>query len=159
MELKFRRTDRGFKKIEFKDRYKEGCSIQMSSLAEEDAIWFGIDHPEIRYRRENQVGWTIIPEDKFTEMMKSLGGYWDAYINSRMHLTQDQVKELLPTLQYFAANGTLPDSEDDLRHILGKRCGTCALWEQWGKHGVGTCQKDASEKSGGDYCSDWREKS
>ena len=67
-------TQRGFTVFSFKDRYDEPCSIQKSSLATEDAIWFGLD-------KDNQ----------------------------RMHLTQDQVKSLLPILQTFAETGELPE--------------------------------------------------
>lgn len=37
------KTDRNFDLIEFEDLYGENCSIQKSSLATQDAIWFGID--------------------------------------------------------------------------------------------------------------------
>jgi len=64
------KTSRGFSVIEFKDRYGVECTIQKSSLATEEAIWFG-------------------------------------YKNNRMHLTQDQVKELLPILQRFVETGEI----------------------------------------------------
>jgi hypothetical protein len=40
MKLKYEKTDRGFDVIFFVDRYAKLCSIQKSSLATEDAIWF-----------------------------------------------------------------------------------------------------------------------
>lgn len=36
-------TCRGFTYFEFKDRYDETCTLQKSSLASEDCIWFGSD--------------------------------------------------------------------------------------------------------------------
>lgn len=72
-------TQRGFNKMEFKDRYGNECSIQKSSLATEDAIWFGIDT-----------------------------NFDGAHVNERMHLTQDMVAQLLPILAHFAENGELP---------------------------------------------------
>jgi len=36
------KTERGFSKISFTDRYGDLCSLQ-KSLATEDAIWLGID--------------------------------------------------------------------------------------------------------------------
>lgn len=68
MEIVTGETKRGFNFIEFRDRYGAACMIEESSLATEDAIWFGT-------------------------------------IGDRMHLTQEQVLELLPTLQHFAATG------------------------------------------------------
>ena len=39
------KTERGFSVIIFSDRYEAECSIQKSSLATEDAIWFGVNNP------------------------------------------------------------------------------------------------------------------
>jgi len=68
MEVKL--TDRGFQIINFIDRYDAECSLQKSSLATEDAIWFGCD-------------------------------------GDRMHLTREQVSELLPYLISFVETGEL----------------------------------------------------
>jgi len=99
-------TQRGFATIDFKDRYGSSCSIQKSSLATEDAIWFGINDadPQIMASDARRmgiptpatVGWVpfAIPEE--------------VLLSTRMHLTQDQVKELLPILQHFAEHGELP---------------------------------------------------
>ena len=59
-----------------------------------DAVWLGISNPEINVMVDG--GWKAIalPED--------------AVVNSRMHLTQKQVRELLPLLQHFAEHGELP---------------------------------------------------
>ena len=71
-------TQRGFGIANFKDRYNQECSIQDSSLATEPAIWLGVDNTgESMGNKEGQ----------------------------RMHLTINQVKELLPLLQYFVATG------------------------------------------------------
>ena len=88
-------TGRGFTLIEFTDRYDVKCSLQKSSLATEDAIWFGCDNANPRAMIAG-FGWKEIelPEDTVCD--------------TRMHLTQDQVKELLPVLQYFAEHGELP---------------------------------------------------
>ena len=43
MEIKFAPTNRGFALAQFKDRNGQDCSLQKSSLAFEDAIWFGVD--------------------------------------------------------------------------------------------------------------------
>ncbi len=74
-------TNRGFLRGDFKDLYGRSCSIQQSSLATKKAIWLGVD--------------------KDTEGKPS----------SRMHLSQEQVNELLPHLQRFAETGSLADQQ------------------------------------------------
>lgn len=76
MKIDRLKTTRGFTYFSFNDRYDVPCSIQKSSLATEDAIWFGISD------FKNQ-------------------------IFERMHLTQEQIKDLLPILQKFAETGDL----------------------------------------------------
>lgn len=102
------KTHRGFAHASFEDRYGAKCSIQKSSLATEDAIWFGINDadPQIMCSDAKRLG---LPE-------KGHNG-WQKYdipkevsLNTRMHLTQDQVRELIPVLAHFAETGELPDS-------------------------------------------------
>lgn len=107
--MKTEYTQRGFAKIEFPDRYGHPCSIQKSSLATEDAIWFGvvdadpkimaIDAHRMGIPTPATVGWIPFAIPK------------EVLLSTRMHLTQDQVKELLPILQYFAEHGELPKLE------------------------------------------------
>lgn len=40
------KTARSFELIQFIDRYGIKCSLQKSSLAGEEAVWFGVDDPE-----------------------------------------------------------------------------------------------------------------
>ena len=88
-------TQRGFGRVEFTDRYGAKCSLQDSSLATEPAIWLGIDKPEaIEFTNYPDLG----PYKKI-ELPENID------ISSRMHLTQNQVKELLPFLQRFAETG------------------------------------------------------
>ena len=92
-------TKQGFDYIEFEDRYEQKCSLQESSLADERAIWLGIDDPNplilASKIMEGGTGWVkyIIPED--------------VLIHTRMHLTQEMVKNLLPHLQKFVETGEL----------------------------------------------------
>lgn len=90
-------TNRGFGIWKFKDKYDSPCSLQDSSLATEAAIWFGIDdvRPQIMASKTPQggTGWVDYPLPE------------DVHIFSRMHLTQTQVKALLPILQHFADTG------------------------------------------------------
>lgn len=85
LDLKFSRTCRGFKLIEFADLYGQSCSLQQSSLAEDDAIWLGA----------NEV--TTHPPTGCTS-------------NTRMHLNRDQAAELVRLLQSFVETGDLPNA-------------------------------------------------
>lgn len=96
MEIK--QTERGFDIIEFTDEYGEKCSLQKSSLATEDCIWFGLDEIQPRILIPN-VGWVNYPIHP------------DVHISSRMHLTQEQVKELLPYLIRFSETGEIGEYE------------------------------------------------
>lgn len=75
--LKVFSTKRGFKRVDFSDKYGTSCSIQNSSLATEDCIWFGVDHCH------------------------------ECQHPTRMHLTQAMVKELLPLLEKFVKTGEI----------------------------------------------------
>lgn len=98
------KTQRGFSLGEFKDRYGVECSLQKSSIATEDCIWFGPNdgNPQVRVNKPGH-GWKPIEIPEGHE-------YTD---NSRMHLTRDMVKELIPHLIHFVDTGYLPD-EDEL---------------------------------------------
>lgn len=85
-------TGRGFPLISFEDHYGETCSLQISSLAEQHCCWLGIDAPRVQLLVEGK-GWQSVPLPQ------------GALIGGRMHLTQDQVRALLPHLQAFAESG------------------------------------------------------
>lgn len=74
-------TGRGFGRIFFTDRYGQQCSLQDSSLAEEAALWFGVDN----------TGPSI----------EGSTGKRNEDIMARMHLTVPMVKALIPFLQEF----------------------------------------------------------
>ena len=98
-------TQRGFSLGEFTDRYGEKCSIQKSSLATEDAIWLGVDNPNpkilaskaasLGVETTETTGWIPYPIPK------------EVLMSTRMHLTQDMVRQLIPLLQRFADTGEL----------------------------------------------------
>lgn len=98
------KTERGFNGFEFEDRYGIKCSIQNSSLASENAIWFGtnghLDNPAKILTKDK--GWVEYPLPE------------GILIPSRMHLTQEQVKHLLPVLQYFVEHGCLPEDANEV---------------------------------------------
>ena len=104
------KTLRGFKLFEFDDDYNKKCSLQESSSVEPH-IWLGIDKPELRimfkdsemlglglkknYPECNEYGWCDYPIPK------------EVFIESRMHLNQEQAKQLAEELLYFAKTGRL----------------------------------------------------
>jgi hypothetical protein len=94
--MKKGKTQRGFDFCEFKDRNGNECSIQMSSIATENCIWFGIDEPKLTVFENEDMG-------KYIET--TLPKNW--MVEGRMHLSQKQVKEILPILQKFAETGEI----------------------------------------------------
>ena len=104
-------TARGFRIDKFVDRYGIPCSLQKSSLATEDAIWFGVDDPNPQVMASDAVKMgrkdLLNPNDPVQGWVK-----WplpdEVNMSTRMHLTQAQVKALLPALQHFAETGDLP---------------------------------------------------
>lgn len=103
MELS--KTERGFAIGEFTDRYGAKCSLQKSSLATEDAIWFGVDdaNPQIMASDAKRLGIATDANSGWVkfEIPK------EVLLSTRMHLTQEMVQQLLPTLQKFAETGEL----------------------------------------------------
>jgi hypothetical protein len=101
------KTSRGFDIIEFADRYGDICNIQKSSLAGEDAIWFGVEDacPQIMASEalaagvdtEETTGWVPYPIPK------------NVLLTTRMHLTRELVAELLPILQRFVDTGEISE--------------------------------------------------
>ena len=99
MNIKETYTKRGFKSIEFEDSYDTKCHIQQSSITTEPCIWFGIIDAEPKIMaskvKEGAVGWISYPIPD------------DVLLKTEMHLTMEQVKELIPVLQKFADTGEL----------------------------------------------------
>jgi hypothetical protein len=88
---------KSLKRIEFHDAHQNECSLQESSTDMYDAVWLGVQEPVINVMVDG--GWKdlVLPEG--------------AVVNSRMHLTQRQIRKILPLLEYFAEHGSLPDQE------------------------------------------------
>lgn len=101
--MKTKKTNRGFSYKNFTDRNGVECSIQQSSLATEEAIWFGANNigvKEFVAHRQPEAWVTLDYIDEFT-----MGKHYVA--NNRMHLTRKQLKKLLPTLIKFVETGEL----------------------------------------------------
>jgi hypothetical protein len=90
------KTERGFALYQFTDMHEAKCSLQKSSLATDDAVWLGVDEPELFIHDKDD-------NTKFVVM--SLPENVSA--KSRMHLSRSQVKELLPILKTFSKTGEL----------------------------------------------------
>ncbi|WP_212747029.1 hypothetical protein [Marinobacter alexandrii] len=100
---------RGFQGWRFLDRYDHSFSIQKSSLATEDCIWFGLDdaNPLVLHGDAKRLGintdatcgWIPYPIPD------------EVNINTRMHLSREQVAELIPVLQHFVDTGDLPSDD------------------------------------------------
>jgi hypothetical protein len=93
---KTNKTPRGFSYKQFVDRNGNACGIQKSSVATEDCIWFGADRLKVQ---------EFVPH-KGWQQLHIKGDY---VANQRMHLSKEQVKELLPILRHFAKTGELPE--------------------------------------------------
>lgn len=112
--MKIEKTNRGFKYLEFKDLYKHGCSLQESSLATDDAIWFGIDDADPQIMKsdtpEGGTGWKKFHIPK------------EVNLTTRMHLNREQVAELIPILQNFVDTGdvTLVSKKNKYQFINAK---------------------------------------
>jgi hypothetical protein len=100
-----RKTERGFSLLRFKDKYDNDCTLQKSSLATEDAIWFGVENPNARILNYDAKKLGIKPRDTVGWMSYPLPD--EVSISTRMHLTQEQIKDLLPILIKFADTGEL----------------------------------------------------
>ncbi len=108
--MKVKKGGRGLRYVEFKDVSGIECTLQMSSLATEAAIWFGVDNanPQILRSNARRMG---IPDPT----NDSEGNGYQPYLlpqevsmTTRMLLSQKRVKKLLPLLKHFAKHGELP---------------------------------------------------
>jgi len=96
MDQEIKQTPRGFDFTEFEDYNGVKCSIQKSSLATDDLIWIGCDDADPKALKP-VIGWHsvahLLPKDTI--------------FNTRMHLTREQVKALMPVLKHFVKTGEL----------------------------------------------------
>lgn len=105
-DIPFKETNRGFLRGEFKDRNGVSCSLQESSILDkEGCVWLGCNEIGLM-KFEPGKGWSAVELEDDPQS----GIYYEA--NTRMHLTQTMVAELLPELAYFAVHGTLPKFEE-----------------------------------------------
>jgi hypothetical protein len=109
--LKMERTERGFVIGEFKDRGGLKCSVQKSSTAGEDCIWLGVHEDRLDVCLGNGRGWV---QPNLKELVaEKYPGNAGILLNTRMHLSRGQVRQLLPLLRHFVETGDLPEPQDD----------------------------------------------
>ena len=95
-------NDRGFLLGKFRDSYGHHCSLQESSSGAR--IWLGIDSDE--HGRE------VVAIDEHGNPVHDGTPAKNLIPCGRMHLTQADVRALLPALIHFAETGELPSTED-----------------------------------------------
>lgn len=100
-------TQRGFGNIEFQDMYGAECSIQKSSLATEDAIWFGINDADPKIMKSQATKHGLKYEGEMSGWMPFPISE-DVLLSTRMHLSKQQVAAIIPILEAFLATGELP---------------------------------------------------
>ena len=108
-KIEFSKTQRGFVNGKFVDHYGAPCSIQKSSLATKDAIWLGIDDADPKIMSSDAIRMGL-KQRTFTEADNGWTPFEipkEVMLNTRMHLTQKQVKALLPVLQKFVETGEI----------------------------------------------------
>lgn len=131
MDVKSEARTRFFSRGEFVDSKGVECSIQESSAAMLGSgdcgpfIWIGCDKIDLQEFTPGQ-GWKPRPEfdepDNFPHGKSYIG-------NTRMHLSQEQVKELLPILQHFAEHGSIYGFEPGETPFLDGTVDFDALYE------------------------------
>lgn len=94
-------TPRGFAVFGFCDGNGEKAVIQQSSAAEAPHLWIGPD--ELRLKR-------FVPGRSWSDCPLPEG---DVIGNERLHLTRENVRELLPILQRFVETGDIDGGEDE----------------------------------------------
>jgi len=99
--MKQKTTNRGFPYYDFEDARGNKCSIQESSNAMEQRIWFGADEIGLKKFTPKQGLW----EDIELEQDHPHGIVHVA--NNRMELNRETVKTLIPLLQKFVDTGEL----------------------------------------------------
>lgn len=103
--MKKRHTNRGFPYYEFKDKGRQPCTIQLSSLADDRCIWFGLDNanPQVMASQAHLFGVKTTETTGWVEYPLPA----EVRIHTRMHLSVRDVKKLLPILQKFVETGDL----------------------------------------------------
>lgn len=103
------RTDRGFRLIEFRDRYDVPCSLQASSLAEYEqpgisAVWLGTDDPSPKVLASEAAAVGILTDETTGWVPYPIPD--NVMITTRMHLDRERVAALIVHLQKWLDDGS-----------------------------------------------------
>lgn len=111
--MEINKTQRGFDITKFTDAYGGECSLQKSSSAMVDRIWFGVNNvnPQIMAYDAIRLG---IPTDGQTTGWVPFKVPHEVLFHDRMHLDQDMIHKLMPYLTNFEDTGELTDEYYDL---------------------------------------------
>ncbi len=109
--IAIRTTPRGSFVGDFEDVNGRACSVQESSRAvcgdEGACIWLGCDDMGLKaFEPNGEPSWRDVDLATFYPQATSF------LSNTRMHLSQADVKRLLPVLRHFADHGELPGTID-----------------------------------------------
>jgi len=91
-------TPKGVEYVDFTDSHKEECTLRKCYLPDNEdkiGIALGIKDPKVYIFNKDTWEWDDHP---IPEKVK---------VETQIHLTREQVKELLPYLQYFVATGNI----------------------------------------------------
>ncbi len=106
-KIKVTENCRGFKNGQFTDANGQICSIQVSSaMHDERLLWLGCHELDLRVG----MPWRSVSEAELAKILGATAFHENIpaiNANTRMHLTQSQVKALLPLLTKFAKTGQL----------------------------------------------------
>lgn len=107
MTITVSKNERGLMIGKFTDRYGMECSIQESSLATDTCLWLGLDAANPQIMAKDAAAHGVDPGD---------GTGWVPYpipkevqLATRMHLTREMARDLIPLLESFARSGLLPN--------------------------------------------------
>lgn len=111
----YRKTERGFAQVEFKDANGYECSLQQSSAIGDydDAmdnpgssfVWLGVDDgkPQVLKSQAKALGLEFPPGEVSGWMPYPIPE--EVQISTRMHLSREQVKGLVERLQQWLSTG------------------------------------------------------
>lgn len=107
-------TKRGFVKLLFSDYYNKMCSLQMSSISNDECVWLGIEDAEPRILTTDAIRLGVIKDEDAPRNPSGDPCGWIKYpvpqevsFTTRMHLTREQAKQLGLQLLKFAFCGTI----------------------------------------------------
>ena len=86
-------------------------------MATDDALWIGISDPETKILKSAALRMGLKPEGEISGWMK-FPIPEEVLISTRMHLSRDQIKQLMPILQSFVDTRELPADDEHLPRPL-----------------------------------------